>query len=159
MTNPLDLLPKSNFNLDEWKRFYSNNDSKPAAAWFWEHLDKEGYSLWFCTYKYNNELKALLNTCNLVGGWFQRLDKLHKYGFGNIIITKSLDDAFHEITGIWLFRGQEIPQEMKNCDDSELYEWSKLDPDDPNTKQQVEEYWAWEGSFFGHPFVQGKVFK
>ena len=26
--NPLDLLPKSSFNLDEWKRFYSNNETR-----------------------------------------------------------------------------------------------------------------------------------
>ena len=35
--NPLDLLPKSTFNLEDWKRFYSNNDTRGAGGaieWF-----------------------------------------------------------------------------------------------------------------------------
>ncbi|KAI7899162.1 glutathione S-transferase [Cokeromyces recurvatus] len=35
----LDLLPPSPFILDAWKREYSNNDTKDAIKWFWEHFD------------------------------------------------------------------------------------------------------------------------
>ena len=39
MKNPLDDLPKSNFNLEEWKRQYSNLDTrKEALPWFYEKL-------------------------------------------------------------------------------------------------------------------------
>lgn len=37
--NPLDDLPKSNFNLEEWKRVYSNNDTRGtggALEWFYK---------------------------------------------------------------------------------------------------------------------------
>jgi elongation factor 1-gamma len=37
--NPLDDLPKSNFNLEDWKRAYSNMDTRgPGGAleWFYE---------------------------------------------------------------------------------------------------------------------------
>ena len=35
--NPLDDLPKSPFNLEEWKRQYSNLDTrKEALPWFYE---------------------------------------------------------------------------------------------------------------------------
>ncbi|KAG8956087.1 hypothetical protein FRC03_010967 [Tulasnella sp. 419] len=37
--NPLDSLPKSNFNLEEWKRAYSNLDTRGAGGsleWFYE---------------------------------------------------------------------------------------------------------------------------
>lgn len=43
--------------------------------------------------------------------------------------------------------------------DYESYEWKKLDPKDPATKKQVNEYLAWEGSFDGRTFNQGKIFK
>ena len=36
--NPLDLLPKSEFNLEEWKRAYSNKDTRGpdgALEWFY----------------------------------------------------------------------------------------------------------------------------
>ena len=35
--NPLDLLPKSTFNLEDWKRAYSNMDTRGAGGsleWF-----------------------------------------------------------------------------------------------------------------------------
>lgn len=54
--NPLELLPKSAFNLDEWKRHYSN--TKPhieAMPWFWEKMDREGWSLWKQDYNYDAE--------------------------------------------------------------------------------------------------------
>lgn len=37
--NPLDDLPKSNFNLEEWKREYSNKDTRGAGGsleWFYQ---------------------------------------------------------------------------------------------------------------------------
>ncbi len=35
--NPLDDLPKSDFKLDDWKRTYSNEDTrKTALPWFYE---------------------------------------------------------------------------------------------------------------------------
>merc|ERR1712117_305423 len=42
--DPMDALPKGTFDLEEWKRFYSNNDEDPSIAWFWEHFDHENYS-------------------------------------------------------------------------------------------------------------------
>jgi len=158
--NPLDALPKSTMVFDEWKRQYSNNDTKTVAMpWFWNNLDKNGYSLWRCDYKYNAECTKVFMTCNLIGGWIQRLDKLRKYGFGAINIFG--EEPNLEVSGIWLFRGLEIPQEMKDCDDAEHYEWTKLNPDDAATRELVGDYWAWEGSF-GTPakkFNQGKIFK
>jgi elongation factor 1-gamma len=156
----LDLLPKSSLDMDEWKRFYSNNDTKQAMAWFWEHLDKEGYSLWFSDYKYNDELESLLKTCNLIGGWYQRLDRMRKYGFANTIIFENVEKNHHEISNCWLVRGTTMPKEMTDCDDYELYEWSRVEnPDDPEVRKKVEEYWSWEGTFGGRKFVQGKTFK
>jgi elongation factor 1-gamma len=37
--NPLDDLPKSTFNLEDWKRAYSNKDTRGAGGaieWFYE---------------------------------------------------------------------------------------------------------------------------
>jgi elongation factor 1-gamma len=77
--NPLDLLPKSPLVLDAWKRFYSNNETRPDALdWFWANYDAEGYSIWRCDYKYNSELKLSFMSSNLVGGFFQRLESARK---------------------------------------------------------------------------------
>jgi len=157
--NPLDLLPKSPFDIENWKRVYSNKDGKESIQWFWENFDKVGWSLWRCDYKYNSELESILKTCNLIGGWFQRLDRLRKYGFGNALIFKNDEKDHFEITAVWLVRGLELPFEMLDCVDTELYEWTKLDSDSAEVKAQVQEFWNWEGQFGGRKFEQGKLYK
>jgi len=55
----LKALPKSDFVLDSWKRQYSNapnHDYYLSMPWFWENLDKNGYSVWKSEYKYNEDL-------------------------------------------------------------------------------------------------------
>merc|ERR1712243_285690 len=74
--DPLAALPKGTFDLEEWKRFYSNNDEDDSIKWFWEHFDAEHYSIWRSDYKFNNELTMVFMSCNLVGGMFQRLEKI-----------------------------------------------------------------------------------
>ena len=66
--DPLAALPKGTFDLEEWKRFYSNNDEDDSIKWFWEHFDAEHYSIWRSDYKFNNELTMVFMSCNLVGG-------------------------------------------------------------------------------------------
>jgi elongation factor 1-gamma len=152
--NPLDLLPPSKFVLDEWKRVYSNEDTRTKAIpWFWENFDKEGYSIHFGEYKYNNELAKLYMTANLVGGFLQRLEKLRKYGFGSILILGQEPDL--KISCVFLVRGTELPAEMRECDDSEHYVWTKVTNFDDATKEKVNQYFAWDYPSFN----QGKVFK
>jgi elongation factor 1-gamma len=57
--HPCELLPKSDFVLDEWKRQYSNLDTPKALEWFWANHKPEDYSLWLVQYKYNDELSKV----------------------------------------------------------------------------------------------------
>jgi len=160
--NPLDLLPPTPFVLDEWKRFYSNAEStkNDAMPWFWEHYDPAGWSLWLSDYKHNEENTVLFQTCNLAGGYCQRLEELRKYGFGSILILG--EKAPYEISCCWLVRGQEIPPELSGCPDSELYTFTRVDHTNPEQRELVEDFWAWEGKFAGHTsnvVADGKTFK
>ena len=57
--------------MDEFKREYSNKDTlKEALPYFWKNFEKDNYSIWYCSYKYNSELKRIFMTCNLIGGKF-----------------------------------------------------------------------------------------
>lgn len=49
----LASLPPSPFILDEAKRNYSNWDTPDFLKWFYEHFDKQGYSIWRFDFKYN----------------------------------------------------------------------------------------------------------
>eukprot|EP00741_Cyanophora_paradoxa_P004806 tig00000829_g4663.t1 len=157
--HPCDLLPKSSLVFDDWKRMYSNNDTRAVALpWLWQHLDKEGYSFYKADYMYPEENNKLFMTCNLVSGWLQRIEKLRKYGFGNVLILG--DEPKLNISAIWMFRGQVPPPEMANCDDYTNYTWEKLNVDNEAHKKMIEDYFAWDGeSIKGKNFREGKVFK
>jgi elongation factor 1-gamma len=66
--HPLEALPKPTLILDDWKRKYSNTDTRSEALpWFWEHYKPEEYSLWRVDYKYNDELTMTFMSANLIG--------------------------------------------------------------------------------------------
>ena len=66
--HPLGELPRATFDLDEWKRQYSNQETREVALpWFWENMNFEEYSVWKVDYKYNDELTMTFMTANLIG--------------------------------------------------------------------------------------------
>ena len=60
--------------MDEFKRTYSNNDTLTVALpYFWQHFEKDFYSIWYCEYKYSEELAKIFMTSNLIGGLLDTL--------------------------------------------------------------------------------------
>jgi len=158
--DPLDQLPKGTWVMDDFKRFYSNNDTDKSIPYFWEKFDKENYSIWIGEYKYNQELTKVFMSCNLIGGMFQRLDKLRKNCFASACLFG--EDNNCTISGLWIWRGQELafPLSPDWQIDYETYTWTKLSPDAPETKKHVEDFFAWTGTDKeGRKFNQGKIFK
>jgi len=156
--NPLDLLPPSKLVFDEWKRVYSNEETRGVAIpWFWEHFDTEGYCIWFCDFLHNSECQKTFMTCNKVGGLFQRLENMHKHAFGSMLIFG--EEPSLEVAGVWVFRGKQIPEEVLTCEDYPLYHWRQADISDPAQRSLIEDYFAWDGNLGGKHFNTGKVFK
>ncbi|KAL7235717.1 hypothetical protein ACSBR1_019081 [Camellia fascicularis] len=159
--NPLDLLPPSKMILDEWKRLYSNtktNFREVAIKGFWDMYDPEGYSLWFCEYKYNDENTVSFVTMNKVGGFLQRMDLARKYAFGKMLVIGA--EPPFKVKGLWLFRGQEIPQYViDECYDMELYDWRKVDLTDEAQKERVNQMIEDQEPFEGEPLLDAKCFK
>ena len=145
--------------MDDFKRFYSNNPEDKAIDYFWEKFDKENYSIWFSEYKYPEDLTLVFMTCNLMSGMMQRLDKMRKNAFGNLLLFG--EDNKNTITGLWFWRGQDLAFELSDDwkVDYESYSWRKLDPNSDETKALVKQYLTWEGEFKGLKFNQGKCFK
>lgn len=104
----------SSFDMDEFKRTYSNKDTATVAIpYFWEHFDKEGWSIWRADYAYNDELNMVFMACNLISGMFQRLEKLNKTAFASVCIYGVDKNA--AIAGVWVFRGQELAFNVSYC--------------------------------------------
>ncbi|PSS02911.1 Elongation factor 1-gamma like, partial [Actinidia chinensis var. chinensis] len=159
--NPLDQLPPSKMILDEWKRLYSNtktNFREVAIGGFWDMYDPEGYSLWFCDYKYNDENTVSFVTLNKVGGFLQRMDLARKYAFGKMLVIGS--EPPFKVKGLWLFRGQEVPQfVIDECYDMELYDWTKVDITDEAQKERVNQMIEDQEPFEGEALLDAKCFK
>jgi elongation factor 1-gamma len=156
--NPLDLLPPTKFNMLDWKVFYSNNETRPDSInYFWDNFDPSGYSIWWVNYRYNDELAKIFMTCNLVTGLFARMDHMRKYMFGSFLIFG--EDDKNEICGALVFRGQEIPPEIRAVGDYDSYTWERMNLDDAKERVMFENYLAWDGDFNGKVVNQGKTFK
>jgi elongation factor 1-gamma len=158
--DPFAAIPKGNFDMDDFKRFYSNNDEDKSVPYFWEKFDKEHYSIWRCDYKYNDELTMVFMSCNLMGGMFQRLEKLRKNAFASMALFGENNNS--TISGIWVWRGHDLAFELSPDwqIDYSSYDWKKLDADAAETKEMVNHYLCWTGNDAGgRAFNQGKIFK
>ncbi|KAI9497897.1 hypothetical protein BDB00DRAFT_544875 [Zychaea mexicana] len=150
----LDLLPPSNFKLDDWKRQYSNNDTKDVMPWFWENFDSEGFSIWRVDYKYNDELTQVFMSNNLIGGFFARLERAHKYAFASMLVRGTNNN--NSISGYFVIRGQEVPFEIYDAADYDSYTFTKIEPSQyEEKKDEIFKYMAWELD----DCADGKVFK
>ena len=100
-------------------------------------------------------------TCNLVAGFYQRLEKLHKHAFASMCVFG--EDNANQISGLWVWKGHDLifPLSEDWGIDYGSYEWTKLDVSAPETKTLVQDYFMWEGEFkdVGTKFNQGKIFK
>ncbi|KIX10612.1 uncharacterized protein Z518_01696 [Rhinocladiella mackenziei CBS 650.93] len=160
--HPLEALPKPTLILDDWKRKYSNEDTRSAALpWFWEHYKPEEYSLWKVDYKYNDELTLTFMSSNLIGGFFARLEASRKYLFGCASVYGVSNDSV--IQGAFMVRGDEALPAFDVAPDYESYEFTKLDPSKPEDKAFVEDQWSWdkpiEVNGKTYEWADGKVFK
>ena len=140
--NPLDLLPPSKLELETFKRaFLNNKDKEDAMKKFWEVYDPEGYSLWHLEYQnLPTECKVLFRTSNSKGMFLQKCDALRRYAFATHGVYGVEDD--YKIRGVWMFRGLEIPQEMKDNDLYEYITFTRLDPNKEEDKKLVHDYWT-----------------
>jgi len=157
--DPLAALPKGTMNLDEFKRTYSNNEVSVSLPYLWQNFDKENYSFWQCEYLYPDELKQIFMTSNLIGGMFQRIEKLRKHSFASMCVWGEANN--NTIAGIWFWKGHELvfPLNPDWTTDYESYKWTKLDSDDEETRKRINQFFSWEGEFNGRKFADGKIFK
>ncbi|KAK3501531.1 putative translation elongation factor eEF-1, gamma chain [Neurospora crassa] len=159
--HPLEALPRASFPLDEWKRQYSNIDTPEALKWFWENVPFTEYSIWKVNYKYNDELTLTFMSNNLIGGFNNRLEASRKYLFGCASVYGTNNDSV--IQGAFVIRGDDWKPVFDVAPDFESYEFTKLDPQNPEDRAFVEAEWSWDKPALvngkEYPHASGKVFK
>jgi len=139
--NPLDLLPPSTFVMDDFKKEFLNTQDKATVLKdFWTKIDLNGYSFWFMQYqKLPSEGKILFKSNNSSSFFLQKLDPFRKYTFSCHGVY-GVEGEF-EIRGVWMWRGTDIPNEIKEHDNYEFMTIKKLDPTKEEDKNLISEYW------------------
>ena len=140
--NPLDLLPPSKFNLEEFKRSFLNSKNKEEAIKkFWEDFDPEGYSLWWLEYQNPpEEGKVLFRTSNAKSFFLQKLDSFRRYCFAVHGVYGTEGD--YKIRGVWMWRGKDIPNEIKENDYYDFLTIRSLDPKDKDDVELINDFWT-----------------
>ncbi|RUS23849.1 elongation factor 1-gamma-like protein, partial [Jimgerdemannia flammicorona] len=121
--------------------------------WLWEHFDPVGWSIWKVDYKYNEELTVIFMSSNLIGGFFNRLERARKYAFGSLVVTGENNN--NAISGYFIIRGQEIPEEVYDAADFESYNFVKVDSSKTEVRDEIAQYFAWTVP----GFQDGKIYK
>jgi len=154
------VLAPDQFDMDGWKRLYQNTRDYVGAAGELRNLVRSKKSSVFLVdflFDEENTVGFLVN--NKVNGFYQRLDKARKVSFGILSILQDKEHSCFPLRGVWVFsREGDVPEEMKECDDSELYRWNKVNPNDDGQWTQVVEHLTGQGSFGGLPLTDQKVF-
>lgn len=163
LRHPLEALGRSKIDIDEWKRYYSNHETRTdSLPWFWNNFyDPKEWSLYKVAYKYNDELTYTFMSNNLIGGLFARLSASTKYLFGCLVVYGENNN--NGIIGAFLVRGQEWKPAFDVAPDYESYEITKLDATKPEDKEFVNDMWAWDKPVIVNgekkEIADGKVFK
>ncbi|KAK6589579.1 elongation factor EF1-gamma (glutathione S-transferase family) [Cryptosporidium xiaoi] len=159
--NPLDSLPPSSMSLDEWKRVYSNTKDLRGVAmpWLEKNFDPNGYCFYYMKYnKLPDELDVAFRASNMVGGFLQRLDNnFRKYSFGVINIVGGNGEFDYQ--GVFLFRGNEIPEEMVSHPSFEYHTFKRLDFSNNAERSLISDYFCNDEEVEGLKIQDCKVWK
>jgi len=106
----VESLPPSPFVVYDFKTFFVNHKDKKGEAvdeWY-KMLDWDGWSFWHFHYeKYTGEGEKLHITNNMMSGFLSRAEHVNKYCFARHGVFG--EEPNLEVMGVWLVRGQEIP--------------------------------------------------
>ena len=141
--NPLDFLPPSKFDLDNFKKdFCENSNKKEVMEKFWKDFDPKGYSLWLIEYQnLESEGKKLFRMKNSKNFFLERFDDdFKKYSFGVHGVYGNNNEF--KVKGLWMWRGEDIPEEIKENEYFNYLNIKKLDCKNDKDKKLVEEYWT-----------------
>lgn len=145
-SDPFKTLPKSPMNLAQCKNDYfvsRDNKENYFAEKFWQTYDKEGYSIHYGKYKYNDEFSPLaFIRRNVVSGIVQSMDSgiAHKNLFGvfKLYTNKQLECMF-------ITRGTQM---LKECagDMIESFDWVQHGTETDSERNVIADFFGVEES-------------
>ena len=106
-----------------------------------EDFDPEGYSLWWLDYQnLPEEGKVLLRTSNVKSFFLQKLERFRRYCFAVHGVYGKEGD--YKIRGVWMWRGKDMPNEIKENDFYDYLTIKSLYYKDKEDFELINDYWT-----------------
>jgi elongation factor 1-gamma len=136
------LFPETKFDFFAFKTMYVNAVNKQEALdYLWANWDDKAFSFWYLKYdKLPSECQKQFLTNNLMNGFIDRADNCRKYCLG--VHGVYGDEPNLEIRGVWMWKGLELLEPLKEHSQFDVYFYSKLDVTKPEDKALITEYWT-----------------
>ena len=140
--NPADYLPPLPFTLEEFKKFFLNNEDKEEVIkQFCKILDPEEYSLWWLECQnLPDGGKVLVSATNAKNLFLQKLDNFRSNSFAVHGVYGR--EGNYRIRGVWLWKGKEIPKEIQENEYYDNLTIRNLNPKSKDDVQLVSDYWT-----------------
>ena len=135
-------FPATTFDLFAFKTLYVNSPNKQDALDFlWKNWDGNAFSFYYLEYmKVGEDGKVLFLTNNLMNGYLSRADQCRKYSLA--VHGVYGDEPNLEIRGVWMWKGTDILEPLKEHDQFDIYKYKKLDPTNEADKALITQYWT-----------------
>lgn len=135
-------FPATTFDLFAFKTLYVNAPNKQEALNFlWANWDEKAFSFWYLKYdKLPSEGKKSFLTNNLMNGFLDRADHCRKYCLG--VHGVYGDEPDFEIRGVWLWKGIDLLEPLKEHAQFDIYNYIKLDVNKAEDKELITQYWT-----------------
>ena len=139
----VEEIPKK-FDLLSFKTLFVNQkDRGTVCDTAFETYDKDSFSFWHARYDMHPaEGKELIATSNLLTNFVSRI---HDLGLSkNIVAIHGIygDEPKLEIRGLWFWRSSGFYEELKQHPSCEFIQWTRLDPQVPEDRTKIIEYWS-----------------
>lgn len=151
----------------DFKTHYANaKDKNETVDKLWADWDTikvdEHYSFWCCLYdKLPSECKEEIKTNNLMSFFFRGFEGTNK----DMLAVHGMygESTCHDLKGVWMWKGTEMHQGVKDHSSAEYYNYQKMDMSVQANRDKLREYWTnttnGEGKVEGQTPLNVKVWK
>ena len=134
---------KKNF-LDELKEsLIENDDKKKVIENMWNNINYKEYSFWFIEYQnLESDKYKLFRLKNSKNFFLERIEENFKKNAIGIHGVYGNNDIGYKVKGVWMWKGMEIPEEIKQNEYFDYLDIKKLECDkNIEDKKLVEKFW------------------
>jgi hypothetical protein len=140
------------FDLAAFKKSYTA-DADAAVTEFWTNYDKEGWSIWRCTYDYPDDNEEMTATKEIVTSFMKNCDPVANKCFGVMHVLANL-----EIEGLFLFEGPDPEALFGVNEDTSWFSWAQLGPDPSDAvKGMVGQVWGAKTEYNGKEIKETQI--